>query len=84
MQLVDTVYDRGFGEVLAAAQFLQDTGFLVFAFEFFEGSFDVFYGSFGANASRSRDTVPAVRPLPLIKYVALSNLRCRSNLLSIA
>ena len=27
VQLVDTVYDRGFGEVLAAAQFLQDTVF---------------------------------------------------------
>ena len=42
MQFVHTVYDRGLGEVLAAAQLLQNTGFLVFTFEFLQGSFDVF------------------------------------------
>lgn len=36
------VFHRGFGEVLACAEFFDDAGFFVFAFEFFQSAFDVF------------------------------------------
>ena len=42
VQFVHTIYNRRLSEVLATTQFFQNTSFLVFTFEFFQGSFNVF------------------------------------------
>lgn len=52
--LGNAFFHRRFREILAAAQFFQDTGSFVFAFEFFEGAFDIFSLFYGHDNHSSK------------------------------